>query len=401
MPTSSERSTIVSGRIVLNRHEEKRLLGGHAWVFSNEIDRVEGGPVPGGIVEVARSDGRSVAWGFYNPHSLIAVRTLGRSPETVDRDFFVRRIRRALDLRSRLYPGSSSFRLVHGESDDLPGLLIDKLEDCLVMQVLCLGMDQRKEEICGALQELLAPRCLIERNDSHLREREGLPQGKGILHGEDPGLITIEEDGVRFQIDPLGGHKTGFYFDQRENRIFMRRFAREARVLDVFCNEGGFALQSARGGAAGVIGIDISGDCVERARGNARLNGLEGITRFEEADAVPAMDWLKSHGAPFDVVILDPPSFTRTKKNVLAAKKGYEEVNVRAIRLLKRDGILATASCSFHITDETFLGVVRGAATRLGRPLRLLEWRSQAPDHPILPAMPETRYLKFGVFQVG
>jgi 23S rRNA (cytosine1962-C5)-methyltransferase len=181
----------------------------------------------------------------------------------------------------------------------------------------------------------------------------------------------------------------------------MRRFAPGAWVLDVYCNDGAFALHAARGGAAGVIGIDISKECVERSRHNARMNGTEDRCRFEEGDAVRAMEWLRDNSEPFDVVILDPPSFARTKKNVTAARKGYEEVNARAMRLLKRDGILATASCSFHVTEETFLETVRRAASRMGRALRLLDWRGQAPDHPVLPAMPETRYLKFGLFQVG
>jgi len=388
------------GRVVLNPREEGRILRGHRWVFSNEISRVEGEPGSGDVVEVVRTDGRFVGLGIYNPSTLIAVRILGDRREPVDVSFFSGRIRRALLLRKRLYPDADSFRLVHGESDDLPGLIVDRFEDCLAIQTLCAGMDRMKETICDALEQVLQPRSIVERNESHLREREGLDRRAGVLRGETPGEVIVREADLRFTVDPLGGQKTGFYFDQRENRIYLRRFAAGARVLDVFCHDGTFGLHAAKAGAAAVLGLDIAADAIERARGNALENGLEGRCQFETIEAGAALDSLHSQGERFDVIILDPPSFTRTKKNVPAAKKGYEEVNRKAMRILRRGGILASASCSFHITDETFLGCIQEAAFRTNRILRLLEWRSQAPDHPILPAMPETRYLKFGAFQV-
>ena len=387
-------------RIVLNPREEGRILRGHRWVFSNEIGRIDGEPAPGAIVEVSRQDSRLIGLGCYNPHSLIAVRMLTDKREPIDKAFFVARIRHALILRKRLYPEHESFRLVHGESDDLPGLVIDKFEDCFTLQTLCLGIDLLKDLICDAVEEVFHPRCIIERNESNLREREGLPMRSGVLRGAAPSSVIIREADLRFEVDLLGGQKTGFYFDQRENRIFMRRFAAGARVLDAYCHDGAFALHAVKAGAAGVLGLDVAPEAVERARHNALLNDLEGRCQFEPMEAGGAMEALHVGNERFDVVILDPPSFTRTKKNVPTAKKGYEEVNRKAIRLLKRGGILATASCSFHITDETFMGCVQEAAFKTSRVLRLLEWRSQAPDHPILPSMPETRYLKFGAFQV-
>ena len=387
-------------RVVLNPREEGRLLRGHRWVFSNEIERVEGEPAPGGLVDVVRQDGRLVGVGCYNPHSLIAVRMLSDKREPIDRAFFVARLRHAMILRKRLYPGHESFRLAHGESDDLPGLIVDKYEDCLALQTLCLGMDLMKETICDALEEVFKPRCIVERNESSLREREGLPPRSGVLRGTAPETVTIREADLRFEVDLLGGQKTGFYFDQRENRLAVRRFVSGARVLDAYCHDGAFALHAVKGGAAAVLGLDIDPQAVERARRNALLNELEGGCQFEAVEAGTGMESLHTGGDRFDVIVLDPPSFTRTKKNVPAAKKGYEEVNRKAMRILKRGGILATASCSFHITDETFLDCVRESAFKTNRVLRLLEWRSQAPDHPVLPAMPETRYLKLGLFQV-
>lgn len=387
-------------RVVLKSREESRVVRGHKWVFSNEIDKILGEPQPGGIVEIVRQNGKFVALGCYNPHSLIAVRVLTSHREPIDRSYFVTRLRRAHLLRKRLYPENDSFRLVHGESDDLPGLIIDKYEDCFAIQTLCLGIDMLKDQICDALEELFHPRSIIERNESHLREREGLPIRSGVLRGEDPGSIRIKEADLFFEINPSSGHKTGFYFDQRENRIFMRRFASGSRVLDAYCHDGGFALHCVAAGAAAVLGLDISSEAIERARNNALLNSLESRCQFEVIDAGTALESLHTRQERFDVVILDPPSFTRTRKNVPTAKKGYEEINRKAMRVLRRGGILATASCSFHITDETFVESIKEAAFKVDRVLRLLEWRSQAPDHPILPTMPETRYLKFGVFQV-
>ncbi|MFQ5700351.1 MAG: class I SAM-dependent rRNA methyltransferase [Acidobacteriota bacterium] len=390
-----------TGRVLLKTRQEARLLGGHQWVFSNEIDSVEGEPVNGGVVEVTRRDGRLIGLGYYNAHSLIAVRLLTSRREAIDRGFFVDRIRSAWDRRRLVYPDLVSYRLVHGESDGLPGLIIDKYEDCAVIQTLCLGMDRAKDTICDALEELMRPRCVVERNESHLRRREGLPARRGVLRGETVEPVLIEEDDLRFAVDLLAGQKTGFYFDQRENRFLVRRYASGARVLDVFCHDGAFGLHAARGGASQVLGLDVAPDAVDRARRNASLNGLEDRCRFEAMEANSALEGLRMQGERFDMIILDPPAFTKSRKNVPAAKKGYEDLNRRALRVLRRGGILATSACSFHITEETFLSCIRRAAQRTNRSLCQFEWRTQAPDHPILPGMPETKYLKFGLFEAA
>jgi 23S rRNA (cytosine1962-C5)-methyltransferase len=399
-PGPSTGTAAATGRVVLNPHEERRVVRGHRWVFSNEIASVEGDPAGGSVVEVVRKDGRLLGVGHYNPHSLIAVRLLSDHREAIDQAFLTGRLRRALRLRQRLYPDAASYRLVHGESDDLPGLVVDRYEDCLAVQTLSLGMDRILETVCDALQEVLKPRCIVERNESALREREGLPMRSTVLRGSAPDTVRVREGDLSFDVRLREGHKTGFYFDQRENRWAMRRFASGARALDAYCHDGAFGLNLARAGAQAVLGLDISAEAIEAARGNAALNGLAEGCQFEAGDVGPALEALHAGNERFDLIVLDPPSFTRTKKNVPSARKGYEEINRKALRVLRRGGILGTASCSFHITDETFLGCVQEAAFRTQRVLRLLEWRSQAPDHPILPSMPETRYLKFGIFEV-
>lgn len=392
--------TGVAAEIRLKPREERRILGGHAWVFSNEIDRIEGSAAAGSAVAVARSDGRLVGYGFWNPKSLIAARIYSRREPEFGRAQIAERIGRAAALRERLYPGSDAFRLVHGESDGLPGLVIDRYGRTFCLQTHCLGIDLLKETVADAIGDLFGAVSIVERNESHLRVLEGLPLTSGLMRGDPPGVVTIREGDLSFEIEPLGGHKTGFYYDQRENRLAARRFAPGARVLDAYCHTGAFALHLARAGAREAIGIDVSAEAVRAARRNAEINGLSEACRFETGDAAEAMAAMRDAGERFDLIVLDPPSFTRSKKNVPAAKRAYTDVNRRALRLLARGGILVTASCSHHITDETFLDSVREAAVSVDRTPRLLEWRSQAPDHPVLPAMPETRYLKLAILQV-
>jgi 23S rRNA (cytosine1962-C5)-methyltransferase len=393
-------SAATLGQIVLRRREEKRLLQGHTWVFSNEIEKIDGEPAAGSVVSVTRADGKLVGYGFFNPKSLIAVRIFSRRESIVDASFLRDRLTRARALRERLYPGADGYRLAHGESDGLPGLIVDRYGEACAIQTLSLGMDLLKDRICDVLQELLAPLAIVERNESALRDYEGLPRTGGVLRGAIPEPLRIHEMDLVFEIDLLRGHKTGFYFDQRENRAAIRRFAPGARVLDVYCHDGAFALHAAKAGAAEVTGVDVAEEAIGRARRNAEANGFGAMCRFEAADAPEALRLLHDAGEKFDLVVLDPPSFTRSKKAVAAAKRGYVDVNRRALRVLSRGGILASASCSHHITDETFMECLQEAAIGVDRSLRLLEWRSQAPDHPVLPAMPETRYLKFALLQV-
>lgn len=384
--------------VVLRKNEDHRILAGHPWVFSNEILEIHGSPAAGDVVEVRSAKQHPLGMGFYHPHSLIAVRLLSHIVEDITPGFLHRRIADALDLRTLLFPGSTVYRLVHGESDFLPGLIVDRFNDCLSIQTLSYGMDARISDLCDALEALLHPRGIVERNESPLRVLEQLPLKKGILRGE-VSDVEIEEHGLRYRIDILGGQKTGFFLDQRENRLLARRFAAGMRVLDCFCNDGGFSLNCAFAGASSVVGLDISGDAVQRATVNAQLNRLLNV-HFEMADVFERLEEMAATGEKFDVIILDPPSFTRSKKTVQTAKKGYRQLHGAAFRTLGPGGVLITASCSHHITPETFLEIISETAKNMNRRIQLLEWRSAAPDHPVIPAAPETRYLKLGIFRV-
>ncbi|MBP1649681.1 MAG: Fmu (Sun) domain protein [Bacteroidetes bacterium] len=385
-------------QIILRKNEEHRIVGGHPWVFSNEIRDTRGSPAMGDVVELLTAGGLTLGIGIYNPHSLIAFRLLSGTIEEIDTDFFQSRITRALDLRRTLYPDSSTYRLVHGEGDFLPGLVIDRFNEFCVVQTVSHGMDLRLPMICDALESVLSPKGIVERNESPMRTLEQLPQKKGVLRGE-AGKPTISLEGLLFQMDVLEGQKTGFFLDQRENRGAIARFSKNAEVLDCFCNDGGFSLSAARAGASSVTGLDSSEEAITNAMENARLNGLTAV-RFEQADVFEALGALAKKGARFDLLVLDPPSFARSRKNVQTARKGYKELHTGAFRLLKKGGILATASCSHHIDPDVFLSIVDDTARKAERRIQLLEWRGAAPDHPTLPSVPETRYLKFGIFRL-
>jgi 23S rRNA (cytosine1962-C5)-methyltransferase len=384
-------------QVILKPKEEARILSGHQWVFSNEVKEANGSPSAGDIVELRRHDGKFLGLGFYNPHSLIAVRFLCSEREEIGFDFFKGRILQARELRKRIYPRSPMFRLVHGESDYLPGLVVDKYGDYISLQTHSIGMDIRLTLICDVLESIFEPIAIVERNESPLRRLEGLPERKGILRGRvEP--CTLAEHDIQYEIDLLEGQKTGFYLDQRENRKYLRRFSEGAAVLDCFCNDGGFGFNAAAAGAVSVLGVDISEAAVTRAEKNASSNKFSRTCRFRSADVFQLLKSLVEKKETFDVVVLDPPSFTKTKKSLPTAKKGYKEINTNAIRLLKEGGVLATSSCSHHLAGDSFLEIVDDSATTAGRKAQLIEWRGAAPDHPVLPAMPETRYLKFGVF---
>jgi 23S rRNA (cytosine1962-C5)-methyltransferase len=384
-------------RVQLKKKEELRIVAGHPWVFSNEIETITGSPQAGDIVEVLTAGGKIVGVGLFHPHSLIAVRLLSTRVEEIDRSFFQRRIEQALALRTILYPDSGVFRLINGESDFLPGLVVDKFDSVLIVQTFSCGMDCRLPMICEALDLVFHPACIVERNESPLRGLESLPERKGVLAGS-PSELVLDDSGLRFFFHPLEGQKTGYFLDQRENRLLARRYSAGARVLDCFCNDGGFALNAARGGARSVLAIDASAEEIRRAERNADLNGDHVIT-FEVDDVFGRLKSLLTKDERFDLVVLDPPSFTRNRKTVPAAKRGYRELHEGSFRLLRKGGILLTASCSHHIEPDTFMGVIQDAANRADRKLQLLDWRGASPDHPVLPGVPETRYLKFGVFR--
>jgi len=386
-------------KVILKKNEDHRITNGHLWAFSNEIAAMEGEPLPGDIVKLFNHQKKFLGAGIFNPNSLIAVRLLSREDETIDFQFFKKRIEAALDLRKKIYANTETYRLVHGEGDLLPGLIVDKFDDYLAVQTFSVGMDRRLTLICDVLESLLHPKGIIERNEALVRTMEGLEQRKGILRGSVT-PVTISEYGVQYTIDLLEGQKTGFFLDQRENRRAFRRYVNGANVLDCFCNEGGFALNAAYAEAASVVGVDISEPVIRRAIKNTELNKLAHSAKFFTGDAFEYLEHAVSNGKKFDVINLDPPSFAKSKKTVSKAIRGYKEIHTNACKLLNTGGFLATESCSHNVTEESFLSVIDDGARSAGRTLKLLEWHGAAPDHPVLPSMPETRYLKFGIFQI-
>ena len=384
--------------IILLPGKEKRVYAGHPWVFRSDIARSKGDPQPGDTVRVTASNGRFLAMAVYNPASQIALRVLSRRDEPIDQAFIYRRVQEAVDYRRR-FADLRSCRLIFAESDGLPAVIVDSFGGVLSLQCLCLGMEKYKGMICDALMELLHPDGIYERGDVPVRELEGLPQVTGVLRGQVPDKVMIEENGVKFWVDVKNGQKTGFFLDQKENRAAIAPFVRGAEVLDCFTHTGSFALHAARFGARHVTGVDISEFACQCARENAALNG------FDQVDfvAANAFDFLKEQcaaGAQYDVVILDPPAFTKTRHNLEAAERGYKEINLRGLKLLKNGGYLVTCSCSQHMLPGAFRDVVLSAAQDARVRLFQVEYRTQGRDHPILPAAPETQYLKCGIFRV-
>ena len=385
-------------KLRLKRNAERRLASGHRWVFSNELEEIPKIEA-GSLVEVVSSNSGSFGSGFYNPSSLISVRLLGAS-EFDDSQFFYQRFRNALEFRNLVLPGKDIYRLVFGESDFLPGLIIDKYGDYFAIQYLSAGMDKQSDAVVSSLLKIFPEtRGIIAKNTSTLRQLEGLPLGENILFGTIPETIEADENGIRLNISLEGSQKTGYFLDQSVNRLFIRSMSKGKRVLDCFCNQGGFALNAAIGSAEYALGIDSSAPAVEMATNNARLNKFAN-TNFKIADVFDFLGKSEQNGDKWDIIILDPPSFTKSKKTVPTAKKGYEKLNRLALRLLPPGGILATASCSQHIREDVFLGLVQYQAARLGRQLRTIYRGMQAPDHPVLTSMSETQYLKFYAFEV-
>lgn len=384
--------------IYLRRGREQRVLGGHPWVFRSDIER-EDGAADGLPVRVLTSAGRFLAMAVYNPRSQISLRILSRRDEPIDGAFIRGRVRRALDYRRR-FADLNSCRLIFAESDGLPAVIADKFGDVIVLQILCLGMERFKGDIVDALAQELSPRGIYERNDVPVRELEGLSQQTGLLFGEVPDRVEMQENGVRFLVDVKEGQKTGFFLDQKENRAAIAPFVSGMRVLDCFTHTGSFALHAAHYGAAEVTGVDISEHACACALENARLNGVEDRVRFECANA---FDFLRAHQTAkeqYDVVILDPPAFTKTRSAVEGALRGYKEINLRGMKLTRDGGFFITCSCSQHVTPDLFRGMLMDAQKDAHVQLRQIEWRTQGRDHPILLASPETQYLKCGIFQV-
>ena len=381
----------------LKKKEERRVLRGHPWIFSNELVEVPADAAPGEIVDVVGASGGFVGRGSFNPRTLIAVRLLTRKQEPVDAAFLQARIRKARDLRESLGLGDS-YRAVYSEGDGLPGLIVDRYGDTLVVQLLTAGMDRMQDDIIAALRAVYAPGAVVLRNDGASRALEGLGQEVRVAVGEVAGPVTFEESGIRFRADVLGGQKTGFFFDQRENRLAFRGLAKGRRTLDCFCYVGAWALAAAKAGASEVTGIDSSANAVGLAAENAGLNGLE--ARFIAADVFESLREYERQKERFGCIVLDPPAFVKSRAKVREALKGYKEINLRALRLLEPGGVLVTCSCSHHIDEALFREMLIDAAFSAGRQARLLEMRSQARDHPVLLAARETQYLKCAILQV-
>lgn len=383
----------LSLHVSLKKNEDRRILSGHQWIFSNEILYVGGNPQSGDVVEILRSDGRSLGIGFYNPSSLIAVRFLSSTVEEIDKEFFKRRIAAAYALRKRIFPGAETFRVVYGESDFLPGLIVDKYNDYISVQTFSAGMDNRLPMICDVLEEIFAPKGIVERNESSLRDLEHIPQRSGLVRGSvEPTVIDL--DGVKFTVDILNGQKSGFFLDQRENRKRIAPFVKDASVLDCFCNEGGFGLYAAASGAKSVDSVDISDTAIEKAKENAALNNLQQI-RFHTEDVFKFLENAAAQERRWDIVILDPPSFTKSKKTVPNAIRGYKEINTNGLKVTAKGGFFVSASCSHHIDLGSFLNVINESSVRAGKRIKILSISGASPDHPVHPAMPETQYLKF------
>jgi 23S rRNA (cytosine1962-C5)-methyltransferase len=394
------KTTTSKYKVFLAPGRQKRLLAGHPWVYGNEIDHSQGRPNPGDIVDVMDTRGHFLARGYYNPQSQIAVRVLTRRDEPVDAAFFQRRIERAWAYRRRLLPDVTCCRVVFGEADFLPGLVVDKFGDVLVLQSLTLGMDRWEREIVEALHAVLDPVGIYARNDAPVRGLEGVDLRTGPLWGEfDPHLV-IEENGLRLAIDVATGQKTGYYLDQQANRRAIRTYSADARVLDCFCNVGGFALNAVAGGAAGVLAVDSSEEALALAGENAALNGMTGRITWEAGNAFDVLKRLNGERAQFDLVILDPPPFAKNRASVESALRGYKEINLRSLRMIPDGGFLVTCSCSFHVSPELFRAVVADAAADAGKRLRLVEERAQNVDHPILLGYPESHYLKCLICEV-
>lgn len=393
--------------ITLKKGEGRLLKSGGSWIFDNEIDSIMGAFHNGDVVEVHDFDGYPMGKGFINQNSKIRIRMMTRKKDQeINHDFLVMRVKNAWEYRKTVMPDDlGCCRVIFGEADWLPGLIVDKYEDVLVVQCLALGMMQFKEEIVDILKELMLTdgfrvRGVFERSDAKERKKEGLPLHKGFIGEAFDPHVEIVENGVHYMVDVENGQKTGFFLDQKFNRKAMHHICKDKDVLDCFTHMGTFALNAGIAGAKSVEGLDISDFAIEQARENARLNGLDETVKFRTADVLDELPKLVSKGKQYDVVILDPPAFTKAKEATKNAIKGYREINMQGLRLVKDGGYLASCSCSHFMTQELLQKTIKEAAKATHKRLRQVEFRTQAPDHPILWAADESYYLKFFIFQV-
>ncbi len=396
----SSSDEIPTARIVLSPDRERRVDPGHLWVYAGHVREIKGEPGPGDLVDLYTAAGRFHGRGFFNPHSKIRVRILTFHDEPIDEGFWAARLEEAVRLRERVVSGTNAYRIVHGESDLLPGLIVDRYGELLVMQTLAFGMDRRKDVLADLLRNRTGARGVFLRNDAKSRALEGLPLERRFLHGEGPTTVEIYEGDAHFWVDVERGQKTGWFCDQRENRSATASLARDLEVLDVFCHTGAFGLQAALHGARSVLGLDVSRDALVLAREHAVLNKVEQICAYQEADAFEELAKLERTGSRYDLVVLDPPAFARSKQAVTPALAGYKEINLRALRLVRSQGFLVSCSCSHYVGEQDLWRTVLAAARDARRRVRLIESRSQSRDHPVLASMSETRYLKCLIMQV-
>ncbi len=401
----NENDLMIKAIVTLKKGEGRTLRAGGLWVYDNEIESVTGTVENGELVLVKDCNGYPMGIGFINRNSKITIRLLTRNKDAViDREFFKKRVKDAWEYRKKTVD-ISSCRVIFGEADYVPGMVIDKFEDVLVVQSLALGIDRYKMLILELLKEEMAAdgitiRGIYERSDAKVREQEGMKREKGFLSEPFDTKVQIVENGVKYIVDVEDGQKTGFFLDQKYNRLAMQKLCKDARVLDCFTHTGSFALNAGIAGAKEVIGVDASDLGCRQAEENARLNGLENTVSFVCADVFELLPELEEKGELFDVVILDPPAFTKSRNSVKNAMKGYREINMRGLKLVKPGGYFATCSCSHFMTPELFTEVIGQAARSVHRRLKQVEYRTQAPDHPILWSSEESYYLKFYIFQV-
>ena len=373
---------------------QKKLLQGHPWVYGNEIERVEGEVVDGELVTVVDFRGRYMGTGFYNSKSLITVRLLTHRSEEITNELIAARVKAACDYRRFVMnrEGTDSCRLIYGEADRLPGVIADRFGEVIVLQVLALGMEKYTQVIADALVQCEKPGCLLLNNDDAIRRKEGMECFTRVLHGQLPEETVIHENGIKLSVDVKGGQKTGYFLDQKDNHLFVRQFCKDARVLDCFSYIGGFALNAAAAGAKEVTAVDISENAVELIRRNAELNGMQVNTVCANC-----FDFLRQQvkeKQKYDVIVLDPPAFTKAHANMANACRGYKEIALSAMRMLPPGGVLATHSCSYHMPEDVFVNTVLSAAQDLHRQVRVITLRRQDIDHPVLAGYPESHYLK-------
>ena len=397
LATATDYWLLMTPTVSITKRGVERARTRHQWIYRSDLADT-GDATAGDVVRVVDPRGQAIGRAFYSEASQIALRFVTFSDVETDRDFWRARLERAIRFRERVVEGATAFRLVHGEGDMLSSLVVDRYADWLSIQTLSQGTERLKPLLVELLDELLSPRGIVERNDAHVRDLEGLPRVAGVVAGVVPDEIEVEENGIRYFVDLVAGQKTGAFLDQRENRAAAARYAR-GRGLDCFSFHGSFALHIARA-CERVTAVDSSADAIARARRNVELNGLDERVDLVEENVFDFLHRMDAERERFDTIVLDPPAFVKRRSALDAGVRGYKEINLRALRALEPGGVLVTASCSYHVSEELFLGIVASAAADAGRDIRILEKRTQSRDHPILLSVPETYYLKCVVLEV-